>query len=107
MVHSDTATIMTTTEGSYARVESEEGPYDSYRGETLVAIVTDEANKLRTTYVYGSDGLATVFPDAGSALELAPIYVSELGTGWFIALEEPLPLPLPDYVLNPYRPEYN
>lgn len=87
---------------AYVRVDSEEGQYDAQSGYNLVA-KTQDANGIVTEWVYNEriDHEPTAQEAARACKALG------FNESMFTAVSVYDPQELPDYVLNPQRPEYN
>lgn len=102
-------TIDTWTEPAYCQVMSDEGPYEAHMGYNVMAKIVHGKNSFYLIYRGTPDGSLPMVLGETVAERLVS-RIKERGTidptYWtFVANSDSEALP--DYVLNPHRPEYN
>lgn len=97
---------------AYRRVNAEDGAYEAYCGNNVIARCNGD-NGCSDYYLYvGPEGgeLPYLFVDsAGAAMFVARVRTAGRidDTAYWYLFESTDPTELPDYALNPGRPEYN
>ena len=100
------------TAPAYRNVHSEEGDYEAFCGYNLFAKVKIEGGYIET-YLFtdgDKDGAAYVFPDEAKAdfcAHLIKCVGSITVPDLWVSVGCSHPDDLPDYVTDPYRPEFN
>lgn len=97
---------------AYRNVHSEEGDYEAFCGYNLFAKVKSKDGYIET-YLYTSGdeyGAAYVFPNEAKACVYAQLVKSAdylPAPDLWVSVHCSHPDDLPDYVTDPYRPEFN